>query len=103
MGIMPLQLLLLKDSDPLKYSLIDKLMDHTEERQKDAIYWDVYQQNVVHRLREKCGQTWLEPKEINRIIGVLDVNGYEIYTNGHNGFRGLFPLVSMCLYFMTCF
>ena len=94
MGIMPLQMLLLKDTDPKTYALIDKLMDHTDERQKDPDYWKSYQQNVVHRFREKCGQTWMDSEEINRIIGVLDVNGYEIYTNGHNGFRGLFPLVS---------
>ena len=93
---MPLQMLLLKDANPKKYSLIDKLMDHTDERQKDSVYWNAYQRNVVHRFRDKCGQTWMKPEEINRVIGVLDVNGYEIYTNGHNGFRGLFPLVRTC-------
>ena len=38
-GIMPLQMLLLKESDPSKYSLTDKLMDHTEERKKDVTYF----------------------------------------------------------------
>ena len=93
-GIMPLQMLLLKESDPSKYSLTDKLMDHTEERKKDVTYWNAYQQNVVDRLKMKCQQTQFDPDEINRVCGVLDVNGYEIHTNGQNGFRGVYPLVS---------
>ena len=93
LGILPLQLLLLKDLDPKKYSLMGQLMDHNKHRKMDEEYWSDCQENVVKQIRDKCNQKQFSEEEINRVIGVLEINGYEIYGNGHNGFRGLFPVV----------
>ena len=93
MALLPLKLLLLKYTDPAKFSLIDPLMDHKECREREKDYWMECQEMVVDRIRLKCGQPQFDPDEIHRMDGILDVNAFEIYGNGHIGYRGLFPLV----------
>ena len=93
LGILPLKLLLLKDADPNNFSLMDKLMDHNTHREKDKAYWNACQDKVVNRIILKCNQTQFNPEEINRMIGILEVNAFEIYGNGHIGYRGLFSVV----------
>ena len=72
---------------------MDKLMDHNEHRQKDKDYWKDCQEKVVDRIRLNCNQTQFDSEEINRMIGILEVNAFEIHSHGRVGFRGLFPLV----------
>ena len=76
-------------------------MDHNKHRQQDEVYWNDCQENVVNRIRLKCNQPQIDPEEINRVIGVLEVNGYGIYDNGHNGYRGLFPVVSPVAFYFS--
>ena len=93
LAILPLQLLLLKDLDPKKYSSMEQLMDHNKHRRMDEEYWNDCQENVVKHIQDKCNQKQFTEKEINRVIGVLEINGYQIHSNGPNGFRGIFPVV----------
>ena len=51
---------------------------------------------MVFRLRENCNQGQWSEDEIHRVIGVLDVNAFEIRcTLNDSGFRGLYPIASL--------
>ena len=72
---------------------MEQLMDHNKHRRMDEEYWNDCQENVVKPIRDKCNQKQFTEEEINRVIGILEINGYQIHSNGRNGFRGIFPVV----------
>ena len=95
-AILPLKLLLQQKSNPDSFHLMDRLMDHKEARMQDP-YWNECQEHVVDRLRIRCGlesNPDFDEESIHRIIGILEVNAYEIFNTGKCGARGLFPIVS---------
>jgi len=74
-----LRLLHLRDTDPGQWGSVQLLMDHDEDRRKEAEYWAMFQRNVVDFLRIKCGlaETYTED-EIHRAIGILRTNAFNI-------------------------
>ena len=93
--VLPLRILSLKETDPLKYSLLGRLMDHIEDRRRDSAYWRECDENVVTPLIEASNGRFSR-EDVHRAIGVLEVNAYEIHCSSSNeGFRGIFPFSSL--------
>jgi hypothetical protein len=66
-------------------------MDHCDDRPRDS-YWDSNQINIVRFLVNHVGLAFSE-EEVNHVIGVLDVNAFEISAVGRG--RGVFPLTAL--------
>ena len=73
------------------------MVDHVEDRKRQQeVHWQEIQHNVVQFLRKTCGLAdRFSEDEINHVLGVLEVNAFEITTSeGYRG-RGLFPLTAL--------
>eukprot|EP00096_Caligus_rogercresseyi_P012954 TRINITY_DN5617_c0_g1_i1.p1 TRINITY_DN5617_c0_g1~~TRINITY_DN5617_c0_g1_i1.p1 ORF type:complete len:550 (+),score=73.83 TRINITY_DN5617_c0_g1_i1:42-1652(+) len=84
--ILPLRCLLLQTDESWVERLLRVMMDHLEDRPKD-IHWAANQKNIVEYLQESQGLPFTS-EEINHVIGVLDVNAFDLSSSG----RGLYPL-----------
>ena len=59
-------------------------------------HWKEVQHNVVRYLRNTCRLAdRFSEDEINHVLGVLEVNAFEITTTEGNTGRGLFPLTAL--------
>lgn len=71
-------------------------MDHVEEKRK-APHWEAeVEKNVVQYLLGSCrlGNRFTQ-KEVDHVVGVLEVNAFEVTSSeGHRG-RGLYPLTAL--------
>ena len=67
------------------------MMDHESERSRDS-HWEVEQNNTVRFIRERLGLDFSE-REINHVIGLLEVNAFEVTGRGRG--RGVFPLTAL--------
>ena len=92
--ILPLRLLLLQSQHPAKARLAQMFMDHREERE-DTEYFRYGKEKIVPFIREQCGQTQWSEEEIMRVIGILEVNCYEVKNFVTFGVRGFYPLASL--------
>ncbi|XP_040579878.1 SET domain-containing protein SmydA-8 isoform X2 [Lepeophtheirus salmonis] len=90
--ILPLRCLLLQSSAPWVKHILDVMVDHIEDKPKD-IHWKAYQKNIVEylRLSQGLGERF-SSEEINHVIGILDVNAFDL---SFNGSRGLYPLTAL--------
>ena len=86
------------ETDPDKYAIIERMMDHNAEHAKKETSWTAYHEHVVHFLRDKCGLGGSEfsEDEVMHALGVLDVNSVKIGgSNGTVNGHGLYPLTSL--------
>ncbi|ETN61078.1 hypothetical protein AND_007277 [Anopheles darlingi] len=76
--LMPLRCLLLAESDPAKWELLQQLESHEEERRGSEL-WRNDREGVAKLIPRffKTGDRWDED-EILRIVGIIQVNGHEI-------------------------
>ena len=49
--ITAIRLLVLRESDPIKYGIVTRMMDHNEEHAAKKSNWKLYKENVVDFLR----------------------------------------------------
>ncbi|XP_050092198.1 SET domain-containing protein SmydA-8-like [Anopheles aquasalis] len=79
--LMPLRCLLLAESDPAKWELLQQLESHEEERRGSEL-WRNDREGVAKLIPRffKCENRWDED-EILRIVGIIQVNGHEIPLN----------------------
>ena len=69
------------------------MMDHESERSRD-FHWEVEQNNTVRFIRERLGlKDDFTEREINHVIGLLEVNAFEVTGRGRG--RGVFPLTAL--------
>ena len=74
-----IRVLSLRDTDPKRYAIVDRMMDHNHEHQKDSDSWNAYKENVVDFLREKCSLAdKYSREEIFHVLGSLDVNSVKV-------------------------
>nr|ACO14686.1 msta, isoform A [Caligus clemensi] len=93
-AILPLKLLLSKESNPHVYNCLSILMDHREDRLNDPEYLEGIQTPILKSL-ERSLSTY-STDELLKALGIVEVNSYEVYNlTGHSGFRGLFCLTSL--------
>ncbi|EDV44517.1 uncharacterized protein Dana_GF20287 [Drosophila ananassae] len=88
--VMIVRILLLRQRDPEQFAAIERMESHTEERRKNQVLWQHYEQKVVQRLREVWQLEDLQPEQIHQVCGILDVNCFEIGQNGAKA-RTLYP------------
>ncbi|KAK5641885.1 hypothetical protein RI129_010432 [Pyrocoelia pectoralis] len=88
-AIVPLRCLLLKQTDPSQYAIIQTMEPHDEIRQAIPEIWDVNQATVVNRIRKDWGLSTYSAEEIHTICGILEVNAFEIGQGGVS-LRGLY-------------
>lgn len=75
--ILVLRLLLIKESDPVKWRGIAQLMDHNPDRlSKDRVTWDYLKSGIEDYIRGdlKMGDLFTE-QEIQKCIGIIRING----------------------------
>lgn len=101
--ISPLRALLLKKSDPDRWSMIWSLMSHNEARRKEE-YWTSRHDPVVRYITETIGLTEFSEDEIDTVLGIFLVNDFEInakigeeeWSSGDNdSIRGLYQIASI--------
>lgn len=67
-------------------------MDHVEEK-RQAHHWK-QEKNVQHYLACRLGNRFSQ-EEVDHVVGVLEVNAFEVTSrDGHRG-RGLYPLTAL--------
>ncbi len=82
-SITVIRALYLRDTDPKRYAIIARMMDHNAEHEKDSEAWNAYKENVVDFLRDKCGLAdKYSREEIFHVLGALDVNSIKIHGSG---------------------
>ena len=90
--ILPLRLLITERQDPAKSRLAQLFMDHREDRLKSQ-YWPYCQEVIVPFIKNILPDT--SEDDINRAIGILEVNCYEVKNWISFGVRGFYPLASL--------
>ena len=75
--------------------LIDKLMDHEEERRQDLNEWKMFQKDVVDIIRQHKD---VDDDQIHHLIGLLSINcvGVRFKKDKKEG-RALYPLAIHCV------
>jgi len=91
--ISALRILLLSKSNPGTWSIIQRMMSHSDE-QKNKLAWSQYKVHLVDFIRKTCGlgETFTEA-EVEHASGVIDVNSIRLATHGH-GVYGMTSIMS---------
>ena len=73
--------------------VLDKLLDHDDERRQDMVEWKRIQRDVVDVIKQKKD---VEDDLIHRLIGILNTNclGFSFRKEKVEG-RALYPLLSI--------
>ena len=71
-AVAPLRMLEVKRTDPDTWEMVDKLMDHLEQRRQED-KWMFVQENVVPLIVSRCGYD-CDPGLVERIIGIFRTN-----------------------------
>ena len=75
--------------------LVQAMMDHVEEKRHEP-HWQEVEENVVRYI---CSGLALgnrfSPEEVNHVVGVLEVNAFEVETDEGHLARGLYPLTAL--------
>lgn len=100
-AILPLKLLLMKESEPQRFSLLDNLMDHKSERFAYPEYFKSIKENVTDVIMDIKGLS-VDEEDILHIVGIIDTNSHEINNRNGSNTRGVFPLGKMSLYSSVC-
>ncbi|KAH8284421.1 hypothetical protein KR018_005975, partial [Drosophila ironensis] len=88
--VLIVRILLLRQRDPEQFAAITRMESHSEERRKNQVLWEHYEQKVVQRLRGAWQLLDLEAEQVHEVCGILDVNCFEIGQNGAKA-RTLYP------------
>lgn len=89
-SILSLRCLLLKRVNREKWEKINEMESHNKIRRNIPSLWDRNQQLVVDRIRHQWGYAEFTEEEVHTICGILEVNSFEVGTNGCRA-RALFP------------
>lgn len=82
--------MLAKESNPDKWSEVEVMLSHNDQRQQKPT-WEAENVNVVKFLRERCKLDRYSEALIHHVCGILEVNAYEAPTLSENSIRGLYP------------
>lgn len=90
--ITPLRMLFAKEEHPERWDAELSVMEYHNDSRKDGATWNQDEQNVVKYLRGPCGlKDRFTEEVIQQVIGILDINAFEVRTaKGYSG-RGLYP------------
>ena len=73
------------------------MIDHVEKkRHEQPAHMQQVEENVVGYLLNKCGlRHRFSPEEVHHVVGVLEVNAFEVNTDEGHRARGLYPLTAL--------
>ena len=91
---MPLKLVIMKKDDPEMFKMIDKFLDHKDERLAYPDYWKNVKENVVDLIMA-MDDIWVTEDDIFRIVGLIDTNAREISNRNGACYNGFFNLGSI--------
>jgi hypothetical protein len=89
-AILSLRCLLLKHLNFDKWRLINEMESHNKLRRNIPTLWNRNQNLIVDRIRNEWGYENYTEDEIHTICGILEVNSFEVGSNGCRA-RALFP------------
>lgn len=90
-AILPLRCLLLKTTDPTRWSELSQMEAHTEIRKNIKTLWSRNQTMLVDRIRSEWQMKDLfTEEEIHQVLGFIEVNCFEVGQNGAKA-RALYP------------
>ena len=72
-SIAPLRLLAVKEARPEVWRMVERLMDHLEERRRESTRWDFVRLRTVPLIVEQCGLQ-CPPELVERIVGIFRTN-----------------------------
>ncbi len=76
-----LRCLLLRESNPAAWTLLDSLMDHEAERTaKDSPAWKVHELIVVNFVVNSLRLEQFSHRDIRRVVGILRTNSVRLET-----------------------
>ena len=106
-SITVLRILLLRDSEPERWQIIDRMMDHEKEHKAKIENWEFYKEKVVDFIRIKCDlESKFTEDEVFHVLGVLDVNSVRIHAETQMQVKMLFsnyyPLMCIMKTFDIC-
>lgn len=99
-----LRTLLLKETNPDGWEIIDSLMDHDKERsEKDSPSWRVHELLVVTFINKSLGLLQFSTAEIRRVVGILRTNSVKLETRfGFGEGIAVFPTYSFANHSCLC-
>lgn len=89
-SILTVRCLLLKQFDAIKWKQLNEMESHNTIRKNIPTLWSRNQELIVNRVRNQWGYTEFTEDEIHTICGILEVNSFEVGSNGCRA-RALFP------------
>lgn len=89
-SILSLRCLLYKRINHHKWMQINEMESHNKIRRNIPSLWNRNQELIVERIRHQWGYTEYTEEEIHTVCGILEVNSFEVGTNGCRA-RALFP------------
>ena len=94
-SITVLRILLLRDSEPERWQIIDRMMDHEKEHKAKIENWEFYKEKVVDFIRIKCGlESKFTEDEVFHVLGVLDVNSVRIHAETQMQVKQFYSLIT---------
>jgi hypothetical protein len=99
--VIAIRLLLLRNTEPNKYLIAQTLMDHNEERKNISTeYWDHSVTTVINPIVQSFMSKNLvidiSFEEVSKVVGICEVNNYEIYNiDNKTGYRAVLPVTSL--------
>ena len=92
---MPLKLVIMKKDDPELFKMIDKFLDHKDQRLAYPDYWKNVKENVVDLIMDLDVGISVTEDDIFRIVGLIDTNSREIGNRNGACFKGFFNIGSI--------
>ena len=84
-SIAVLRVILLRESDPEKWAIVQRMMDHDKEHRAKRENWQFYKENVVDFIRNTCGlESKFTEDDVFHVLGALDVNSVRIHSETTN-------------------
>ena len=99
-----LRTLLLRETNPAGWEIIDSLMDHDKERaEKDSPSWKVHELLVVTFIHKSLGLLQFSKSEIRRVVGILRTNSVKLETRcGFGEGIAVYPTYSFANHSCLC-
>jgi hypothetical protein len=89
-AILILRCLLLKQVNHEKWTQLNEMESHNKLRRSMPSLWNRNQELIVDRIRHQWGYNQYTEDEIHTVCGILEVNSFEVGSNGSRA-RALFP------------
>ena len=103
--VLAIRLLLLRHTQPNRYSIAQSFMDHDEDRKTHSTeYWEHSVATVINPIVQSFSENKMDMsfEEASKAVGICEINNYEIYNvDRKTGYRAVLPVTSLMSH--SCF